>query len=57
MRDRVQRMIEEAERLKSDLKHTMSACARAEGREYEVRNNLVAAEGEIREVWDELGVA
>ena len=26
LRDRVQRMIEEAERLKSDLKHTMSAC-------------------------------
>ena len=28
LRDRVQRMTEEAERLKSDLKHTMSARAR-----------------------------
>ena len=36
LRDRVQRMNEEAERLKSDLKHTMSARARAEGREDEV---------------------
>ena len=34
--DWVQRMTEEAERLKSDLKHTMSARARAEGREDEV---------------------
>ena len=33
LRDRVQRMNEEAKRLKSDLKHTMSARARAEGRE------------------------
>ena len=40
LRDRVQRMTEEAERLKSDLKHTMFTRARAEGREDEVRNNL-----------------
>ena len=33
--DRVQRMIEEAIKLKSDLKHTASARARAEGREDE----------------------
>ena len=32
LRDRVQCMTEEAERLKSDLKHTMSTCAWAEGR-------------------------
>ena len=57
LRDRVQRMIEEAERLKSDLKHTMSARAQAEGREYEVQNRLTATEGELREVWDELRVA
>ena len=50
-------MIEEAERLKSDLKHTMSACARAEGRENEVRNSLSAVEGELRGVRDELRVA
>ena len=36
MRDRVQRMIEEAEWLKFDLKHTMSVRARAEGREDKV---------------------
>ena len=57
LRDRVQRMTEKAERLKSDLKHTMSARARAEGREDEVRNNLSAVEGELREVQDELRVA
>ena len=45
LRDRVQRMTKEAERLKSDLKHTMSARARAEGREDEVRNSLSAVEG------------
>ena len=44
-------------KLKSDLKHTTSACARAEGREDEVRNSLTAAEGELREVRDELRVA
>ena len=36
LRDWVQRVIEEAERLKYDLKHTMSARARAEGREDEI---------------------
>ena len=36
LQERVQRMTEEAERLKSNLKHTMSSRARAEGREDEV---------------------
>ena len=36
LRDRVQRMTEKAERLKFDLKHTMSARAQVEGREDEV---------------------
>ena len=40
--------------LKSDLKHTTLARARAEGREGESRNILRAAEVEIREVRDEL---
>ena len=53
----MQRMTEEAERLKSDLKHTMSARARAEGREDEIRNSLTAVEDELREVRDELQVA
>ena len=57
LRDWVQRMTEEAERLKSDLKHTMSARASAEGREDEVRNSLAAAEDELQEVQDELRVA
>ena len=53
-RDRVQRMTEDAVKLKSDLKHTTSAWAQAEGREDEARNFLRAVEGEIREVRDEL---
>ena len=57
LRDWVQRMTVEAERLKSDLKHTKSARARAEGRENEVRNILSAVEGELWEVRDELRVA
>ena len=55
--DRVQRMIKEAVKLKSDLKHTSSACAWAEGREDEARNSLRAAEDELREVRDELRAA
>ena len=43
-------------KLKSDLKHTTSACARAEGREDEARNSLRATEGELREVREELRV-
>ena len=44
-------------KLKSDLKHTTSARARAEGREDAARNSLRAAEGELREVQDELQAA
>ena len=47
-------MTEEAVKLQSDLKHTTSARARAEGREDEARNNLRMAEGELQEVRDEL---
>ena len=57
LQERVQRMTEEAERLKSDLKHTMPARARAEGREDEVRNNLTVVEGELWEVRNVLRVA
>ena len=55
--ERVQRMTEEAERLKSDLKHTISARARAEGREDEVRSNLSTVEGKLREARNVLLVA
>ena len=47
-------MFEEVEMLKSDLKHTSSARARAENREGEVRSSLTTAEGELREVRGEL---
>ena len=54
LRGQVQRMTEEAVKLKSDLKHTMSARARAEGKEDEARNSLRATEGEFWEVRDDL---
>ena len=57
LQERVQRMTEEVEKLKSDLKHTMSAHAQAESREDEVRNSLTAFEGELREVRGELQAA
>ena len=57
LQERVQRMTEEAERLKSDLKHTISARAKAEGREDEVRSNLSAVEGKLREARNVLRVA
>ena len=41
-------------KLKSDLNHTTSAHARAEGREDEARNSLRAAEVELLEVRDKL---
>ena len=49
-------MTEEVERLKFDLKHTMSTRARAESREDEVRNSLTVVEGELREVRGDLRV-
>ena len=54
LQDRVQSLIEEAVNLRSDLKHTTSARARAEGREDETRNSLRTAEVELRKVQDEL---
>ena len=57
MQERAQRMTEEVEKLKSDLKHTVLARARAESREDEVRNSLAAVEGELRKVRGELHVA
>ena len=41
-------------KLKSDLRHTMTARARAEGREEKARDGLRVAEGELREVRDGL---
>ena len=56
LRGQVQLMTEEAVKLKSDLKHTTSARALAEGREDEIQNSLTVAEDELREVRDELRV-
>ena len=47
-------MTEEAVKLMPDLKHTMSARARADGKEDEAKNSLRATEVELREVRDEL---
>ena len=52
--DRVQNMTGEAMKLKSDLRHTVTARARAESREEKARNNLRVAEVELREVRDGL---
>ena len=56
LQERVQCMTEEVKRLKSDLKHTISAHARAESREDEVQNSLTAAESELLEIRGELRV-
>ena len=56
LREKVLSMIEEVVKLKSNLRHTLSAQDRAEGREDEARNSLRAAEVELREVWDGLQV-
>ena len=53
LQGRAQRMSEEMERLKSDLKHTSSARARAESKEAEVQSSLVTAEGELRDARSE----
>ena len=52
LQERAQHMSEEMERLKSDLKHTSSARARAENREVEVRSSLTTVEEELREARD-----
>ena len=44
-------------KLKSDLRHTMTTRARAEGREEKARDSLRVAEIELREVRDELQAA
>ena len=41
-------------KLKSDLRHTTMARARAKDREEKTRDGLIAAEGELREVRDGL---
>ena len=50
-------MMEKAVKLKSDLRHTMSVRAWAEGREEKARVNLRVAKVELREVRDGLQAA
>ena len=57
LRDRMQNMTEEAMKLKSDLKHTTMARARAEGREEKARDGLRVVEGELQEVRNGLQAA
>ena len=52
----MQYMKEEAVKLRSDLRHTTMARARAEGKEEKAQNGLRVAEGELREVKDDLQV-
>ena len=54
LQERAQHMTEEVERLKSDLKHTTSARARAKSREDEVRSSLTTTKGELRGVRETL---
>ena len=57
LRAQMQSMTEEAVKLKSDLRHTLTARARAEGREEKAREGLRVVEGELREVRDGLQTA
>ena len=57
LRARMQNMMEEAVKLKSDLRHTLTARAWAEGREEKAREGLRVAEGKLREVRDGLQTA
>ena len=50
-------MMEEAMKLKSDLRHTAIARARTEGSEEKARDGLRVAEGELREVREGLQTA
>ena len=54
LQERARHMTEEIERLKSDLKHTSSARARAENKDDEVQSSLTTVEGELREARGEL---
>ena len=57
LRDQVQNIMEEAVKLKSYLRHTITARARAEGREEKARDSLRIAKVELREVKDRLQAA
>ena len=57
LRDWMQNMTEEAVKLKSDLRYTTMARARAEDKEEKARDGLRVAEGELWEVRDGLRAA
>ena len=54
LRDQVQNMTEEVVKLKSDMRHTMTERAQAEGREEKARDSLRVVEVELWEVRDGL---
>ena len=54
LRARMQSMTKEAVKLKFDPRNTSTTRARAEGREEKAQEGLRVAEGEFREVRDEL---
>ena len=47
LRDRMQSMMEEAVKLRFDLRHTTTARARVEGKEEKARDSLRVVEGEL----------
>ena len=57
LRARMQRLAEDTMKYESDLKHTMTAKARAEDKEKKARGELRVAEDELWAVRDELQVA
>ena len=57
LRARMQNMMEEVVKLKSDLRHTSMVRAWAEGREEKARDGLRVAEDELREVSDGMQTA
>ena len=56
-RAQVKRLMEEAVKLKSDLRHTSTTKVRAEDKETKAREGLRVAEGELRVVREELQAA
>ena len=57
LRAQMQNMTEEAVKLKSDLRHTSTMRAWAEGKEEKAREGLRVTQGELREVRDGLQTA
>ena len=57
LRAQMQSMMEEVVKLKSDLRHTSTTWAQAEGKEEKAREGLKVTEGELWEVRDGMQTA